>query len=268
MEDMKETDVIISPQAIVHPNAKLGVGVVVDAFAIIEEDVEIGDRTHIHTGAIIKNGARIGVDCHVHAYAVIAGVPQDLKFQGERSEAIVGDRTTIREYVTINRGTASKGFTKVGSDCLLMAYCHVAHDCEIHDKVILGNATQLAGEVVVDDYAIVSGGTLVHQFVHIGEHVMIQGGSRLVKDIPPYTLIGRDPAVYCGINIVGLRRRKFTNDQIFLINDIYRTLYNRGFNNTEALQVINEEYDSSYERDNILNFIKSSQRGIIRGSME
>ncbi|MDO5036512.1 MAG: acyl-ACP--UDP-N-acetylglucosamine O-acyltransferase [Porphyromonas sp.] len=258
----------ISPLAVVSPNAQLGEGVVVEPFAVIEDDVEIGDNTRISSGAIIKDGARIGSECKIHPYAVIAGTPQDLKFAGEKTVAIIGDRTVIREYVTINRGTASRGFTKIGDDCLLMAYCHVAHDCVLHDKVILGNATQLAGEVEVYDHAIISGGSLVHQFVRIGDHTMIQGGSRLTKDIPPYTLIGRDPAVYCGINIVGLRRRQFSNDQVFLINDIYRTLYSKGLNNSEALQLIEEDYDSTQERDKILDFIKTSKRGIVRGAIE
>lgn len=266
MTEHKET--IISPQAIVSPQAKLGQGVVIEPYAIVEPDTEVGDGTHIYAGAIVKEGSRIGSECHIHSYAIIGGVPQDLKFVGEKTLAIVGDRTSVREFATINRGTASRGFTKVGNDCLIMTYTHVAHDCVLKDHIILGNSTQVAGEVQIDDYAILSGASLVHQFVQIGAHTMIQGGSRIVKDIPPYTLIGRDPAVYCGINIVGLRRRQFTNNQIFLINDIYRTLYTRGLNNTKALKVIEEEHDSSPIRDGILDFIKGSQRGIIRGSIE
>lgn len=256
---------LISPLAIVHPDAKLGTGVEVAPFATIHDNVEIGDHCKIHSGAIIHSGARIGEGCEIHPYAVISGIPQDLKFKGEESVAIIGDRTTIREYVTINRGTASKGFTRVGSDCLIMAYAHVAHDCEIADKVVIGNACQIAGEVIIGEQAILSGGSLVHQFVRIGSHVMIQGGSRLTKDIPPFTLIGREPAIYCGINIVGLRRRAFTNDQIFLINDIYRTLYTRGLNNTDAIQVIEKEYEDLPEKLEILSFLKSSKRGIVRG---
>lgn len=264
---MNNTD-LISRLAIVDPGAQLGEEVRVDAFAIIEDNVTIGRGTHIHSGAIVRSGARIGEDCEIHPYAVIAGVPQDLKFKGEESIVLIGDRTTIRESVTVSRGTASKGVTAIGDDCLVMAYAHVAHDCLVHDHVIIGNASQIAGEVEIMDYAICSGGTLVHQFVRIGDHAMIQGGSRLVKDIPPYTLIGREPASYCGINIVGLRRRKFSNDQIFRINDIYRTLYNRGLNNSDALKVIEEENEPSIEREKILDFIKTSQRGIVRGSIE
>ena len=199
---------------------------------------------------------------------MIAGIPQDLKFRGEITTAEIGDNTTIRECVTINRGTASKGRTIVGRNCLIMAYSHVAHDCVVRDNVIIGNASQIAGEVEIDDYAIVSGGTLVHQFTRISKHVMIQGGSRIGKDIPPYTLVGRDPITYCGINIVGLRRRGFTNQQVYLIQDIYRTIYTRGLNNSDALKAIETEYEPSEERDLILDFIKSSKRGIVRGSID
>ncbi|MCC8199990.1 MAG: acyl-ACP--UDP-N-acetylglucosamine O-acyltransferase [Tannerellaceae bacterium] len=257
-----------SPLAVIHPEAKIGENVTIGPFAVIENDVVIGDNCEIHPHAVILEGARIGNGCRVFSGAVIAGIPQDLKFAGEKSIAEIGNNTTIRECVTINRGTASRGKTVVGSDCLIMAYSHVAHDCILKDHIILGNASQIAGEVEIDDYAIISGGTLVHQFCRISQHVMVQGGSRVGKDIPPYTLIGRDPIVYCGINIVGLRRRGFTNAQVFLIQDIYRTLYTRGLNNTEALKCIETEYTQSVERDLILNFIKSSSRGIVRGSID
>lgn len=255
----------ISPLAVVHPNAKIGEGVEIGPFCIVEDNVEIGDGTKLLSGAILRYGARIGRECIIHPYAVIGGEPQDLKFKGEESVAIVGDRTTIREYATISRGTASKGYTKVGSDVLIMAYAHVAHDCEVGNRAIIGNASQVAGEVVIDDHAILGGGTLVHQFVRIGAHAMIQGGTRVTKDIPPYTLIGREPAMYCGINIVGLRRRNYTKEQIFLINDIYRTLYNRGLNNSNAIEVIEEEYEEMPEKTIILDFLRKSQRGIVRG---
>ena len=258
----------ISPLAVVHPEAKIGEGVTIDPFAVVEKDVVIGDGCYIHPHVVIRDGARIGKGCQIFPGAVIAGIPQDLKFKGEITTAEIGDYTTIRECVTVNRGTASRGKTVVGSHCLIMAYSHVAHDCVLKDNIIIGNASQIAGEVEIDDYAIVSGGSLVHQFTRISKHVMIQGGSRIGKDIPPYTLIGRDPIVYCGINIVGLRRRGFTNQQVFLIQDIYRTLYTRGLNNTEALKAIETEYEPSEERDLILNFIKSSSRGIVRGSID
>lgn len=258
----------ISPLAVVHPEAKIREGVTIDPFAVVEKDVVIGDGCYIHPHAVIRDGARIGKGCQIFPGAVIAGIPQDLKFKGEITTAEIGDYTTIRECVTVNRGTASRGKTVVGSHCLIMAYSHVAHDCVLKDNIIIGNASQIAGEVEIDDYAIVSGGSLVHQFTRISKHVMIQGGSRIGKDIPPYTLIGRDPIVYCGINIVGLRRRGFTNQQVYLIQDIYRTLYTRGLNNTDALKAIETEYEPCEERDLILDFIKNSKRGIVRGSID
>lgn len=259
---------MLSTLAVVHPNAKIGKNVTIDPFVVIEEDVVIGDNCRIFSHAVILDGARIGTNCQIFPGAVISGIPQDLKFAGEKTTVEIGNNTTIRECVTINRGTKAKGRTVVGNDCLIMAYAHIAHDCLIKDFVIIGNSCQIAGEVEIDDHAIVSGGSLVHQFVRISQHVMVQGGSRIGKDIPPYTLIGRDPIVYCGINIVGLRRRGFTNEQVFLIQDIYRTLYTRGLNNTDAIQCIETEYESSVERDLILNFIKSSKRGIVRGSID
>jgi UDP-N-acetylglucosamine acyltransferase len=257
-----------SPLAVVHPEARIGQNVVIGPFVVIEKDVVIGDNCQIFPHVTILNGARIEHDCQLFPGAVISGIPQDLKFAGETTTVEIGHHTTIRECVTVNRGTASKGRTIIGNHCLIMAYSHVAHDCVLKDSIIIGNATQLAGEVEIDDYAIVSGGSLVHQFTRISKHVMIQGGSRIGKDIPPYTLIGRDPIVYCGINIVGLRRRGFTNEQVFLIQDIYRTLYTRGLNNTDALKAIETEYESREERDLILNFIKNSSRGIVRGSID
>lgn len=254
--------------AVIHPDAQIGENVIIDPFVVIEKDVIIGDNCHLHPHTTVLDGARIGHNCAIHSGAVISGIPQDLKFAGEKTTAEIGDNTSVRECATINRGTSAKGKTVVGSNCLIMAYSHVAHDCIIKDHVIIGNASQLAGEVEIDDYAIVSGGSLVHQFTRISQHVMIQGGSRLGKDIPPYILVGREPIVYCGINIVGLRRRGFTNDQVFLIQDIYRTLYTRGLNITDAIQCIETEYGPSEEKSLILNFIKSSKRGIVRGSID
>ncbi|MDR3194299.1 MAG: acyl-ACP--UDP-N-acetylglucosamine O-acyltransferase [Tannerella sp.] len=257
-----------SPLAVIHPDAKIGKNVIIDPFTVIEKDVVIGDNCRVYPHSSILDGAFIGNNCQVFPGAVIGGIPQDLKFAGEKTTVEIGDHTTVRECATINRGTAAKGKTVVGSHCLVMAYSHIAHDCVVRDHVIIGNACQIAGEVEIDDYAIVSGGTLVHQFTRISKHVMIQGGSRVGKDIPPYTLIGRDPIVYCGINIVGLRRRGFTNEQVYLIQDIYRTLYTRGLNNTDALHCIETEYEPGVERNLILDFIKSSKRGIVRGSID
>lgn len=254
--------------AAIHPEAKIGKNVTIDPFAVISKDVVIGDNCHIYSHATILDGARIGNNCDIFPGAVISAIPQDLKFAGEITTAEIGDHTTIRECVTINRGTKAKGKTVVGKHCLLMAYSHIAHDCELKDHIIIGNASQIAGEVEIDSYAIISGGTLVHQFTRISKHVMIQGGSKVGKDIPPYTLIGREPISYAGINIVGLRRRGYTNDKIFLIQDIYRTLYTRGLNNSDAIRCIETEYEESEERNLILSFIKSSDRGIVRGSMD
>lgn len=259
---------LISPLASIHPDAVLAEGVRVGAFAIIEENTMIGEGTVIHPGAVVRYGARIGKGCEIHPGAVISGIPQDLKFVGEDSVAIIGDYTQVRECATVNRGTASKGKTVVGSHCLLMAYSHIAHDCELGDHVIIGNASQIAGEVVIDDYAIASGGTLVHQFVHIGRHVMIQGGSRLSKDIPPYSLVGREPIVYCGINIVGLRRHGYSNEQIYQISEVYRTIYQRGLNTTQALKAIEEELSESEFASLIVEFVRSSERGIVRGGID
>ena len=213
------------PFAYIHPAAKIHPSVVIDPFVTIDQNVEIGEGTHIGSNVTIMEGARIGRHCNIFPGAVISGIPQDLKFKGEDTVAIIGDNTTIRECVTVNRGTAAKDKTVVGNNCLIMAYSHVAHDCLVGNNVIISNASQLAGEVQVDDFAVIGGGTLIHQFTHIGSHVMIQGGSRINKDIPPFVKAGRDPIAYTGINSIGLRRRDFSNDQIREIQEIYRYLY-------------------------------------------
>lgn len=253
------------PLAYVHPAAKIASNVVIDPFVTIDQNVEIGEGTRIGSNVTILEGARIGKNCTICSGAVISGVPQDLKFRGEDSVAIIGDNTTIRECVTINRGTASKGKTVVGSNCLIMAYCHVAHDCVIGDNVIMSNATQVAGEVVIDNFAVIGGGALIHQFSHIGQHVMVQGGALVNKDIPPYVKAGREPIAYAGINSIGLRRRNFTNEQIREIQEIYRYLYLSGLNNSDAVERIEAELPASKERDEIIMFVRNSKRGIIRG---
>lgn len=253
------------PLAYVHPAAKIASNVVIDPFVTIDQNVEIGEGTRIGSNVTILEGARIGKNCTICSGAVISGVPQDLKFRGEDSVAIIGDNTTIRECVTINRGTASKGKTVVGSNCLIMAYCHVAHDCVIGDNVIMSNATQVAGEVVIDNFAVIGGGALIHQFTHIGQHVMVQGGALVNKDIPPYVKAGREPIAYAGINSIGLRRRNFTNEQIREIQEIYRYLYLSGLNNSDAVERIEAELPASKERDEIILFVRNSKRGIIRG---
>lgn len=253
------------PLAYIHPAAKIAPSVVIDPFVTIEQNVEIGEGTRIGSNVTIMEGARIGKNCTIFPGAVISGIPQDLKFCGEETLAIIGDNTTIRECVTINRGTASKGKTVVGSNCLIMAYSHVAHDCVVGDNVIISNATQIAGEVVVDNFAVIGGGTLIHQFCHIGPHVMIQGGALVNKDIPPYVKAAREPISYAGVNSIGLRRRGFSNDTIREIQDIYRYLYLSGYNNSDAVERIEAELPATKERDEIIMFVRNSKRGIIKG---
>ena len=249
----------------IHPEAKLDPSVQVGPFVYIDKDVEIGAGTVIDANATILEGTRIGKNCHIFPSAVVGAIPQDLKFKGEKTYAFIGDNTTIRECATVHRGTASKGKTVVGNNCLIMAYSHVAHDCILHDHIIMSNATQLAGEVEVDDWAILGGGTLVHQFSHIGAHVMIQGGTRVNKDIPPFIIAARDPVSYCGINSVGLGRRGFTKEQLSSIQETYRLLYMSGLNVSQALQQITETLPQTPERDMIVEFIKASPRGVVRG---
>ncbi len=256
---------MIHELAHIHPDAKIGASVVVAPFVTIEKNVEIGDGTVIGPNATILEGVRIGKNCKISSGAVIGGLPQDLKYRGEDTLAIIGDNTTIREFVTINRGTAAKNQTVVGSNCLLMAYVHIAHDCIVGDNVILGNVTQLAGEVEVDDWAIMGGGTLIHQFCRIGKHVMIQGGSKVTKDVPPYVTAGREPIQYAGVNSIGMRRREFSNEKIGEIQEIYRHLFQSGMNTTNALEMIEKEVAPSEERDEIVNFVANSPRGLIKG---
>ena len=254
----------ISPLACVSENALIGKDVTIGPFVTIDENVVIGDGSIIDSNAVIHSGARIGKHCHIHSGAVVSDIPQDLKFKGEDSLAIIGDNTSIREFVTIHRGTASKGKTVIGNNCLIMAYCHVAHDCELGNNVIMSNQVQLAGEVVVGDFAVLGGGALVHQFTHIGKHVMLQGGSLVNKDLPPYIMAGRYPISYEGVNSVGLHRRGFSEDQINKIQQVYRVLYLSRLNNTEALAKVIAEVPQSPERDDIVNFVKASKRGIVR----
>ena len=256
---------MISELAYVHPSAKIGKDVTIEPFAYVEENTVIGDETKIKSGAKILYGARIGKNCDIHPGAVISGIPQDLKFIGEETTAEVGDNTTVRECATINRGTKARGKTTVGNNCLLMAYSHIAHDCEVKNNVIIGNATQVAGEVVVEDFAILSGGCLVHQFVKIGSHVMIQGGSKISKDVPPYITAAREPLVFSGLNTIGLRRRGFSNEQIREIQEVYRYMYQNGMNNSDACDAIEADLPITEERDVILYFVRNSPRGIIKG---
>ncbi|RPH31462.1 MAG: acyl-ACP--UDP-N-acetylglucosamine O-acyltransferase [Bacteroidales bacterium] len=250
--------------AYIHPDAKIGKDVTIEPFAYIAGDVEIGDGTWIGPNATILDGARIGKKCRVFPGAVISAIPQDLKFRGEITTAEIGDNTTMRECVTINRGTSSKGKTVIGSNCLLMAYVHIGHDCRLGNSIILGNGTQLAGEVEIDDMAIVSAHALVHQFERIGSHVMVQGGSKVNKDIPPFIIAAREPITFAGINIIGLRRRGFDANKVAEIQEIYRNLYGKGMNVSQAVAYIEANMAQTEERDLILSFIKGSKRGIVR----
>lgn len=253
------------PLANVHPKAKIGNNVIIEPFATVQEDVEIGEGTWIGPNAVIMDGARIGKDCKIFPGAVISGIPQDLKFKGERTTTEIGDRSTIRECVTINRGTVDKYKTVVGTDCLIMAYAHLGHDCLVGNHCILGNTVQLAGHVVIDDFAIFGGACAVQQFSKIGAHAYIGGGSLVRKDVPPYTKAAREPLSYAGINTVGLRRRGFASEQINEIQEIYRFIFLKGLNNSKAIDLVEKEIAPSTERDYILDFIRNSERGIMKG---
>ena len=255
---------MISKLAYVSPDAQIGKDVEIGPFAVIHSNVIIGDGCRIGSNATICEFTQLGKNCQVFPSAVIGAIPQDLKFKGEESWAIIGDNCVLREFVTIHRGTASRGKTVVGNDNLIMAYCHIAHDCILGNNIIMSNVTQLAGEVEIDDYAIIGGGTLVHQFSHIGSHVMIQGGSKVNKDIPPFAVVAREPIAFCGINSVGLNRRGFTPEQIHTIQEVYRLLYNNGMNTTQALAHIEATMPQTAERDTIVDFVRKSSRGIVK----
>ncbi len=256
---------MISHLAFVHPDAKLGENVVVEPFAYIAGNVVIGDGTWIGPHGVVLDGARIGRNCRIFPGAVISGIPQDLKFRGEETTAEIGDNTTVREGATINRGTAAVGKTVVGDNCLIMAYVHIGHDCQIGNNCILGNTTGLAGEVKVDDWAIISGGTLVHQFSRIGGHVIIGGGGRVRIDVPPFVKADREPLCYMGINVVGLTRRGFPKERIDEIHNIYRAIYQQKMNTSQALDYVEKNFKPSPDRDYIIEFFRTSERGVIRG---
>lgn len=249
----------------IHPDAKIGKNVVVSPFAVINANTVIGEGTWIGPHTTIMEGSRIGKDCKIFPGAVISAIPQDLKFAGEDSTVVIGDNTIIREFVTINRGTKDRMLTKIGSDCLLMAYVHIAHDCIIGDHVIIANSVNLAGHVTINDWAILEGLAAVQQFVHIGAHSFITGGSLVRKNVPPFVKAAREPLSYAGINAVGLRRRGFSNESIMQIEDIYRTIYVRGHNVSNALDIVEQEAPSSSEKELIVSFIRDSKDGIIRG---
>ncbi|HBE40695.1 MAG TPA: acyl-[acyl-carrier-protein]--UDP-N-acetylglucosamine O-acyltransferase [Bacteroidales bacterium] len=243
----------------------IGNDVSIEPFVYISANAVIGDKTWIGPGAVIMEGARIGRNCRIFPLSVISGIPQDMKFRGEETIAEIGDGVIIREGVTVNRGTAAAGRTVVGENCLIMAYAHIGHDCFIGNNCIIGNNCGLAGEVKIDDWAILSGGVLVHQFSHIGGHVIVGGGSKVRTDVPPFIKADRDPLCYLGLNTVGLTRRNFGKERIDEIHNIYRILYQSKRNTSQALEFIEKEFTPSADRDYIINFIRKSERGIIKG---
>lgn len=253
------------PLAYVHPQAKIARNVVIEPFVTIHKNVEIGEGTWIGSNVTIMEGARIGKNCKIFPGAVISAIPQDLKYEGEETTAEIGDNTTIRECVTINRGTKANYKTVVGNNCLLMAYVHVAHDCMVGNNCILANAATLAGHITIHDYAIIGGLSAVHQFVNIGQHVMISGGSLVRKDVPPFTKAAREPLSFVGINSIGMRRRGFSSEKINEIQEIYRIIFLRKPNVTRAMNYIEAEMPATPERDEILSFISNSSRGIMKG---
>ena len=253
------------PLAYVHPGAKIAKNVVIEPFATIHNNVVIGEGTWIGSNVCIMEGARIGKNCSIFPGAVISAVPQDKKFNDEDTLTVIGDNTTIRECVTINRGTTDRMKTVIGNNCWIMAYCHIAHDCIVGDNCIFSNNSTLAGHINVGDYVILAGMAAIQQFCSIGNHAFVTGGSLVRKDVPPFVKAGREPLSYVGINSIGLRRRGFSTEKIREIQDIYRILYQKNYNNSQAVAIIEAEMQATAERDEILEFIKNSQRGIMKG---
>lgn len=249
----------------IHPGARIGKNVKIDPFTMIHDDVVIGDNSWIGSSVSIFPGARIGNNCKIFPGAVISAIPQDLKFTGEITTVEIGDNTTIREFVTINRGTKALGKTVIGENNLLMAYVHIAHDCVVGNNCILANGVTLAGHITIEDYAIIGGLSAIHQFVHVGSHVMISGGALVRKDVPPFVKAAHEPLSYVGINAVGLRRRGFSPEKIAEIQDIYRLFFVKGYSNSHALEVIEKEIQPSEEKNQILSFIRKSTRGLMKG---
>ncbi|HLV63272.1 acyl-ACP--UDP-N-acetylglucosamine O-acyltransferase [Galbibacter sp.] len=253
------------PLAYVHPGAKIAKNVVIEPFATINNNVIIGEGTWIGSNVTIMEGARIGKNCSIFPGAVISAIPQDLKYNDEDTTVVIGDNTTIRECVTINKGTTDRMKTVIGKNCWIMAYSHIAHDCVVGDHCVFSNNSTLAGHITVGDYVVLAGMTAVHQFCSIGNHAFVTGGSLVRKDVPPYTKAAREPLSYVGINSVGLRRRGYSTEKIREIQDIYRILYQKNYNNSQAVEIIEAEMEATPERDEILQFIKDSQRGIMKG---
>ncbi len=256
---------MISKLAHIHPNAQLGKNVTIEPFTSISADVIIGDNTWVGPNAVIMDGARIGTDCKIFPGAVISGTPQDLKYKGEPSLTIIGNHTIIREYVTINKGTVDKMETRVGDNCLVMAYAHLAHDSLVGNHVIIANYTGITGHVTVEDYAIIEGLSGTQQFITIGAHCFIAGGSLIRKSVPPFIRCAREPLQYIGVNIVGLTRRGLSKESIKNIEDIYRIIFVRGYSLSKAIDAVEAECPDSAERTQILNFIRNEKEGIVKG---
>jgi UDP-N-acetylglucosamine acyltransferase len=253
------------PLAYVHPSAKIADTVVIEPFTTVHKNVEIGAGTWIGSNVTIMEGARIGKNCRIFPGAVISAIPQDLKFEGEETTAEIGDNTIIRECVTINRGTKDRWKTVVGKNCLIMAYSHIAHDCAVGDYCIFSNNSTLAGHINVGDNVILAGMTAIHQFCSIGSHAFVTGGALVRKDVPPYAKAAREPLAYVGINSIGLRRRGFGTEKIREIQNIYRIIFQKNYNTSQAAEIIEGEIEATPERDEILTFIRNSQRGIMKG---
>ena len=250
---------------VIHPAAKIAADVSIDSFVTIGANVEIGEGTWIGPNVTIMDGVKIGKQCRIFPGAVVGAIPQDLKFDGESSKIEIGDNVTIREYCTLNRGTKANNTTVIEDDCLLMAYVHVAHDCILKKGVVLANNVNLAGHIEIGEYAILGGLTAVHQFVKIGAHAMVGGGSLVRKDVPPFIKAAREPLAYVGINSVGLGRHQFSKERIHYIQDMYRLLFVKGLNVTQAMEAILKELPSTQEQVLLFDFINSSKRGLIRG---
>lgn len=258
-------EVMNHPMAYVHPTAIIGENVTISPFSSVYEDVEIGDGTWIGPNVTIMSGARIGKNCKIYPGTVISGEPQDLKYEGEKTLTYIGDNTTIRECVTVNKGTNALGYTKIGDNCLIMATAHIAHDCVVGNNVVIVNAVGLAGHIEVGDFAFIGGYSAVHQFTKIGEHAFVAGATQIRKDVPPYVKAAKNPVAYAGVNAIGLRRKGFTSEEIFEIQGIYRILYQQKNNVSQAVEQILEKFPDSHYREVILDFINTSHRGIMKG---
>lgn len=252
----------IHSTAIVSKKAKIADNVSIGPYSIVEDDVEIGKDCTIGPHVVIYNGARIGNKVTIHQASSIAHTPQDLKFSNEESYFYVGDECVIHEYTTLHRGTKETGFSRIGKNCLLMAYSHVAHDTVVGDNCILANSVQLAGHVLVEDFVIIGGGTLIHQFCNVGQHAMVGGGFRVTQDVPPFTLMAGEPLRFSGLNVIGLRRRGFSNEDIQILKNAYAYIYNNSLNVSQAIEKVKSEFKNKYV-DAVVEFIGKGKRGLV-----